>query len=360
MKKEIGIHHVLSVTGSDNTGAAGVQADIKTISALGGYASTAITSVAVQNSNGILSLYPLPTDVIVGQVRAVIDDLHPDAVKIGMIRGPETIKGVRDEIVGCRIIVCDPGIISSNGVRLMDDESLKAFCRFLVPETTVLVLKCAEAEVMLGRKVLTADDMRQAALELCKMGAKWVLLRGGHLTEGRLSALLFGDGVCQFFSSYNVDGWERHGVRGAMSTAIAACMCSSDDIAQAISKAHEYMHTQVVYSIEKESVNARPPELYNKFLSLIVQCHNEAHDVTFYAEKLSITTRYLSQITRNVVGKTPLQVIAEYLMQEAKVLLATSTMTVQEVSYKLGFSSQAMFTRFFRNHTGVTPSEYRS
>ena len=202
--------------------------------------------------------------------------------------------------------------------------------------------------------------MLNAARRLHDMGAQWVLLRGGSHVKGQLTALLYGENKGRFFTSYNTEGWQRHGVGGALSTAIATRLGLGDDMETAIDKAHEYIHSQIVYAVSPEDKCLRPSDLYNRFLSLIAEHYQEAHDVGFYADRLCITSRYLSQVTDKVVGKTPKHVIADYVMSEAKVLLNSSRLTVQEIADKLGFSSQALFGRFFKSQEGCSPSAYRT
>ena len=350
---------VLSITGSDSTGKAGIQSDIKTISAMGGYALTAITSVTVQNSQGIHNIHDLPEELIVSQVKAIIEDVHPRAVKVGLLRNAELIKPLRDEIVACRNIVCDPGIMSSDGTLLCTSEAVERIKCHIIPETTILVLKCIEAEYLLHHPVNADDEMLKAAQELTDMGAKAVLLRGGKHLDGMLSALLYTEKGHKFFSSRNTEGWQKHGVGGALSTAIATRLAFGDEIEEAISNAHAFIHAQLVYAIPEEGHAYRSAELYNKFMSLIADHYREAHDVAFYADKLAITQRYLSQITDKNIGKSPKQIISDYLMNEALLLLNTSGFTVQELSDRLGFSSQAQFCKFFRQQRGQSPSDYR-
>ena len=354
-------HTILSITGSDGTGGAGIQADVRTISAMGGVAVSAITCLTVQNPGKGLEIHDVPTELIISQVEAIIKGSRPRAVKVGLIRSAEAIRALRDEIVGCRHIVCDPGMLSVRGTRLMDDLAIDAFRRYLLPETTLLILQCSEVELMLGSSIQSDEDMLQAAKQLVDAGAKWVMLRGGRLTEGRLTALLYGgEGTERFFTSYNIEGWQQHGVRGAMSSAIATRLAMGDNVPTAVRRAHDYMHNQVVYSADESVQQQRPADLYDQLMSLIAQHYTTAHDVTFYAEQLNITPRYLSIITNKVSGKSPKQIIDDYLLQEAKVLLTTTRLSVQEVSNKLGYSSQALFSKFFKGSEGITPSSYRT
>lgn len=350
---------VLTITGSDCTGGSGIQADIKTITALGGYALTAITSVTVQDSSGIRRIHDLPVDMVTEQVRSIMQDIRPQVVKIGLVRDVETIKELGEDIRYCRDVVYDPGFLSSHGTQLVPDEAVEAISRHLIPEVSVLLLRCNEAERLLGVRIATDDDMVNAAERLTSMGAKAILLRGGHQTDGMLTALFYENGKKTFYTSRNTERWQKHGVGGALSTAVATYMAFNDDIPTAIRKAHDYIHRQMVYAVTPRIQGLRPTDLYNQFTSLIAQYYREAHGVAFYADRLSISTRYLSLITEKVTSKTPKQLIADYLMQEAKVLLETSTLTIQEISDKLGFSSQSLFAKFFHSQQGYAPKEHR-
>lgn len=349
---------VLSITGSDSTGGAGIQADIKTITDLGGDALTVISSVTIQDKEGIHKIYDLPTSMVVGQARGIICSHHPQVVKVGLLRDAETIEALSNEIIACRSIVCDPGVLSSHGSRLMSDEAVHSFVRHLIPKSTLLMLRLEEAEIILSTHINSDDEMLHAAHCLTEMGATWVLLRGGKYSEGRLTALLYGPDTRQFFTSYNMEGWQRHGVGGALSSAIATRLAIGDDMRSAISNAHSYIHSQVVYAVA-DTQKMRPADIYNQFMSLIAAHYQEAHDVTYYASQLCISTRYLSQITGRMVGKSPKQVIDAYIMQQAHTLLDTTRLTIQEVAFRLGFSSQAMFSKFFKNQCGSTPSGRR-
>lgn len=352
---------VLCINGSDSMGHSGIQADVRTIQDLGGYGVTAVTSVTVQNSMGISDVHELPSELVLGQVRTVYEDARPLAVKVGMVNDPATISGIRSEIVGCRHIVCSPVILSSYGGRLMSDASIRAYCQHLLPISTLLIIKCADAELVLGRQICTDADMKDAASALHEMGTEWVLLRGGTYTEGRIKALLSGDDGAEthFFSSVNTEGWQRHGVGGTLSTAIATRLAMGDDVPSAVSNAHGYMHCQVVYASAKP-YSLQPHKLYNQFMSLLADNYSVAHDVAFYASRLSISTRYFSRITGAVCGRSPKQVIDDYLLRESIQLLTTTSLTIQQIAYQLGFSSQIAFAKFFRARRQCSPSSYRN
>jgi hydroxymethylpyrimidine/phosphomethylpyrimidine kinase len=241
----------------------------------------------------------------------------------------------------------------------MSDSLLQVWREQLLPLATLLIMKVSEAELLLNTTISSDQQMLNAASRLRTLGAGAVLLRGGHQTEGVLTALLMDDSGHQFFTSRNLEGWQRHGVGGALSSAIATRLAFGDTLQQAVSEAHVYLHSQVVYAVSAVGDALRPADLYNRLMNFIADYHTEAHDVSFYAEKLSITPRYLAQITARVVDKSPKQVIHDYLLQEALALLSNTRLTIQEIAYRLGFSSQSMFTRFFNQQQGCSPSQYR-
>ena len=339
-------------------GHAGIQADVRTIKDLGGYAVTVVTAVTIQNSMGITSVHQLPTDLVLGQLRAVYEEMLPQAIKVGMMDNATTISSIAKEIVGCSHIVCSPVILASHGGLLMSNDSLQAYRQHLFPICRVLIIKCTDAEILLGRRISTDADMAEAANRLHDMGPEWVLLRGGTFAKGRINALLSGPDSQKFFSSVNIEGWQRHGVGGTLSTAIAARMAQEDDVPTAITNAHNYMHSQVVYA-SAQPRSLQPHNLYNRFMTLLSQHYATAHDVSFYAVQLSISTRYLSQITNAVCGRSPKQVIDDYLIQECEQLLSTTSLTIQQISNQLGFTSQIAFAKFFKSRKGCSPTVFR-
>lgn len=357
---------LLCINGSDSMGYSGVQADVRTVRDLGGYAATVITSVTVQNSQGIAHVHNLPTELVLGQVRGIYDEVLPRAVKVGLVSDPDAIRRISREVVGCPNIVCSPVINSSNGGLLMQEDAIRAFCRYLLPVCTLLVVKCVDAEVILGGRIQTDNDMLEAARSLCSMGAKHVLLRGGTYTQGRVNALLYPSSTMQdahdegsFFSSVNTEGWQRHGIGGTLSTAIAARLAMGDGVPEAVSNAHRYMHTQVVYKASPSSTARAAEGIYDRFMTLLSNHYTKAHDVTFYAAELCISTRYLSQVTGIVCGRSPKQVIDDYLVRQSEQLLLTTVLTIQQIAIVLGFSSQVAFAKFFKAKKGCSPSSYR-
>ena len=340
---------ILSINGSDSTGQAGIGADIQTIAALGGYAVSAVSCVGD---------YSLPSDTVLKQVGDIISTLHPKAIKVGLVTDSETVQLLRDEVIACRRLVVAPGIFDADCKPMVSDDVVEATKRHLVPEALLLMLRCRDAEKMLGISIRTDDDMLEAARLLHEMGAEWVLLRGARHIKGRLIALLYGQNKTRFFSSYNTEGWQKHGVAGALSAAITTRLGMGDDVPTAVRNAHDFIHSQVVYA-KPDETGGRSIDIYNRFVSLVAEHYRTAHDVAFYADRLCITTRYLSGVTDKVVGKSPKQIIADYIMSEAKTFLDTTCLTIQEIADRLGFSSQVLFCKFFKSQEKTSPSNYR-
>ena len=351
---------ILTITGSDNTGGTGIQQDIKTISAMGGHALTAITSITIQDDKHIKRIFDLPFHVVLRQVQSIISTQHPKAIKMGMIRDVETIIELSKEVEHCDNLIIVPGILSSKGEYLMSMEAIHAWKTFLIPKAKLLIIKCDEAEKVLDMSIKTSDAMVKAARKFSAMGAKGIMLRGGHVKDNSVTALLYYDGFKQFYTSLNMAGWQRHGVGAAMSAAIATRLALGDSLSSAVHIAHKYMHTQVVYDVTSdEKITVRPVDLYNVFMDILADNFKEHHEVSFYANKMNIGTRYLGSITNKVVEKSPKLIITEYLMQEAKQMLQTTFRSVQEISYDLGFKTQSQFTKAFIQIYGTPPSEFR-
>ena len=344
---------VLTITGSDNTGGSGLQLDLRVITEMGCRALTAATCIVMRD------VVNFPAHIIRQQIESVIAEGHPRAVKVGLIRTPEAAGVISEGIAGIRRIVVAPGIMASNNVQLVDDETIDAIRRRLVPMASLLVLRQVEAEKILGVGIATDQDMVAAAQSFLDMGAEYVMIRGGRITEGRVTALLMGNDTKQFFSSYNIEGWKQHGVGGALSTAIASRLGMGDSVPDAVRNAHEFVHSRIVYSVGGNGKRLRPADIYNAFMNHLSNNYQRAHDVAFYADRLCITPRYLSRITNESVSKSPKQVIADYLMGEARQMLENSRLSVKEVSDGLGFQAVSVFCKFFKQQEGCTPGEYR-
>lgn len=352
---------VLTINASDSTGEAGIVADIGTISALRGRPLAAMTSVISPGEGSGPLVSNLPTQLVAEQIRSALQKARPLAVKVGFVCNPQTIEHICPIVRSIPRRVMVPSIIDSTGNRLLSPLAMELWTRHLLPLADLLILKVCEAEAMLRCKILTDNDMLRAAQRLCHLGAKAVMLRGAQIREGYLTTLLLHAEGHEFFSSRNMDTWQRHGIAGAMSTAIATRYAFGDSTAEAVSNAHSYIHSHLVYSVSmgRGTPAMRSADIYNAFLSLLTRHYATAHDVAFYAERLCVSTRYLQDVTNKMAEKKPKQIISDYLLQEACSMLKGTRLTIQQISQRLGFASQAHFSRFFTRELGLSPQAYR-
>jgi hydroxymethylpyrimidine/phosphomethylpyrimidine kinase len=179
---------ILIIAGSDSSGGAGIQADIKTVTCLGGYAMSAVTAVTVQNTFGVSGIHPIPPDIVAAQIRACIDDIGIDAVKIGMLGSFETVFAVADALSGVKVpIVLDPVMVAKGGAKLIDDDAGEALITRLLPLATVITPNAPELAELTSTEIEDAADALLAAQELLHRGPRAVLAKGGHLPGGMLT-----------------------------------------------------------------------------------------------------------------------------------------------------------------------------
>lgn len=254
MKRVMNCVPILSITGSDGVGGAGIQADIKTISALGAYAATAITSVTVQNTFGIQEVFDLPADNIKKQIEAVMDDLHPEVVKVGMVRNRETAIAIVRllDLYKPKHVVLDPGIVSAHGKLLVEKNLLKDIRKALFPQSSILCLKCKAIEHLLGTTIKSVEEGVVAAKTLLKEGNNAVLLLGGAFGNGAITDILVEDGNEEptYYSSLGVIDRSSHGIGGVLSSAIATYLAQGKELHEAIEQARDYVNRLVIYSID--------------------------------------------------------------------------------------------------------------
>ncbi|MDM8339080.1 bifunctional hydroxymethylpyrimidine kinase/phosphomethylpyrimidine kinase [Mediterranea massiliensis] len=237
---------VLSIAGSDCSGGAGIQADIKAISALGGYAASAITAVTSQNTLGVQGIFPLPPEVVEGQIRSVMDDLHVRAVKIGMVHDAALVRA----IAGClrryspAAVVCDPVMISTSGHRLMAEDTIRSIEQELFPLSTLITPNLHEASMLCGRELHTVEEMKEEAMRLSERYGTSVLIKGGHLEGEQMCDVLASavrPGTTECFVSPRIDSHNLHGTGCTLSSAIATRLAFGFGLEEAIGQAKEYM-----------------------------------------------------------------------------------------------------------------------
>lgn len=234
----------LTIAGSDSVGGAGIQADIKTMSALGVYAASAITAITVQNTCGVYGIQAVSPDIVAGQIRAVMDDISPAAVKIGMVNDAATISAIAGALAGYSgvAIVVDPVMVSTSGSRLMQEDALLSFCNELLPLATLLTPNVPEAEILARTTIENVDDMDSAARIICDMAQCDVLIKGGHLDGTTKTDILYSNGCrTASFATDTVCTRNTHGTGCTLSSAITAHLALGYDMATAIRMAKEYL-----------------------------------------------------------------------------------------------------------------------
>ncbi|WP_078709192.1 bifunctional hydroxymethylpyrimidine kinase/phosphomethylpyrimidine kinase [Consotaella salsifontis] len=239
------IANILTIAGTDPSGGAGIQADIKTFSALGAYAASAITAVVAQNTQGVRSYVALEPAFVADQIDAVLDDVRIDAVKIGMIANARIAETVADRLRyhAARNIVLDPVMVAKSGHSLLDADAVAAVRELLVPLVTLITPNLPEAAVLLAREDgWTADDMQAALPDLLALGSAWVLLKGGHLEDNAQSTdLLFGRDGMTAFPAPRIATRNDHGTGCTLSAAIAALL-PSHGMVDSVREAKAYLH----------------------------------------------------------------------------------------------------------------------
>ena len=316
------IQPILTITGSDSTGGSGVQADIRTISELGGYAVSAITSITVQNTLGIQAFFDIPAEIVSGQIEAIMNDIQPSIVKVGMIRRVETLEVVIDALTKYRpdYIIYAPAIWSSNGDALMTEDVVSQIKYRLLPLCSVVVARKKENDII--------------------------------LQDTKLLRMAEGHGMQVFL----LDNANSHGLTNRFSSALAVYLNRGNKMEEALGMAQDFINVELT---RESNLQGRSSELYNQFISQVNNFCRTYSDVHFYADQLNVSSRYLAQVTRRISGKTPKAIIDEYIVKEIERELSTTTHTVQEIANTFGFSSQAHLTKFFKKMKGVTPSAFR-
>jgi hydroxymethylpyrimidine/phosphomethylpyrimidine kinase len=238
------IARVLIVAGSDSGGGAGIQADIKTVTALGGYASTAITALTAQNTLGVQGVVPVATEFVALQLRAVLADIGADAIKTGMLFSRELIDTVTNELSAHEAIplVVDPVMVAKGGQALLLEEARAALVTKLFPRATLVTPNVPEAEVLTGGRVETAYDLARAAERLLELGPQAVLVKGGHLPGDRVVDVLRArDGTRRRFEGPRIDTRSTHGTGCTLASAIATGLGERLPLEAAIARARGYL-----------------------------------------------------------------------------------------------------------------------
>ncbi len=235
---------VLSIAGSDSGGGAGIQADLKTFSALGCYGMTAITAITAQNTVGVRAIHGIPPDMVKAQIQAVLDDIGVDAVKIGMLHSPEIVSVVAWAIDHYRLerVVLDPVMVATSGDRLIAPDTVQALVHELFPRAIVVTPNLDEASLLLERDIPSVEALDQAASDLLAMGARAVLLKGGHLPGGQVvDVLAQAGGGRQRLASTRIVSRNVHGTGCTLASGIAAGLARGLKLQDAVALSRAYL-----------------------------------------------------------------------------------------------------------------------
>ncbi|WP_334187058.1 bifunctional hydroxymethylpyrimidine kinase/phosphomethylpyrimidine kinase [Noviherbaspirillum sp.] len=253
---------VLSIAGSDSGGGAGIQADLKTCSALGCYGMTAITAITAQNTRGVTGIHAVPPTMLEQQIDAVMDDIGVDAVKLGMLHDPEVVHVVARAIrrYRWRNVVLDPVMVATSGDCLIAEETVAVLVRELFPLATVVTPNLDEASLLLNRPVREEAQLADAANDLLRLGTRAVLLKGGHLAGERLVDLLLQvDAQPLRLEGARIESRNTHGTGCTLSTAIACRLALGDSLAEAVTLAHGYIRESIAQGADVRTGGGHGP-----------------------------------------------------------------------------------------------------
>jgi hydroxymethylpyrimidine/phosphomethylpyrimidine kinase len=240
---------VLTIAGSDSGGGAGIQADLKTISAIGCYGLSVITALTAQNTLGVTGIHPVPAAFAAEQIDAVLSDIGADAVKIGMLYSAELIQVVVAALNkhGARKVVLDPVMVAQSGDQLLQGDAIEAIKSELMPLADVVTPNLPEASVLYGRPLKHWSDVERAAETLAQHGSRSILIKGGHRDENKSTDLLFVAEEKRFvrLTADRIETRNNHGTGCTLSSAIASYMAKGDDIEEAVQKAKMYMNQAI-------------------------------------------------------------------------------------------------------------------
>ncbi len=239
---------ILIIAGSDSSGGAGIQADIKTVTSLGSYSFTAITAVTVQNTTGVKSVTPIPSNVIKKQIIFSAQDIKPDAIKIGMLNFTPVIKEVLKSLKKLKIkkIVLDPVMVAKGGAKLINDQAIKTLKKDLMPKVSLITPNIPEAEILTGLKIYNKEHMIQAANELINLGAKNVLIKGGHLNTKKVEDVFLNRSDFKIFTSPRYKTSNTHGTGCTLSSAITTFFSCGKSLKKACELGIKYVNLAIL------------------------------------------------------------------------------------------------------------------
>ncbi len=242
-------HRVLTIAGSDSGGGAGIQADLKTMAAIGCYGMSVITALTAQNTLGVTGIHAVPASFAADQIAAVFSDIGADAVKIGMLYSAQLIEVIAQQLkkYGAEKIVLDPVMVAQSGDKLLQDDAIQALKEYLMPLADVVTPNIPEAEVLIEGGIRQPEEIEAAAKTLAGYGSRSILIKGGHLNDGDSTDLLYLAGEDRFvrLAAKRIASHNNHGTGCTLSSAIASYMAQGNAIEDAVRKAKTYIQNAI-------------------------------------------------------------------------------------------------------------------
>ena len=239
---------ILIIAGSDSSGGAGIQADIKTITSLGSYAMTAITAVTIQNTKGVQSVIPIPANDIKNQIIFTSRDIRPDAVKIGMLHSAQVVEKVIESLKKIKIkkIILDPVMVAKGGAKLIDNKAIQILKKKLIKRVSLITPNIPEAEILTGIKIRSREDMIFAGNKLLNLGAKNVLIKGGHLKSKKVEDIFLSKKDLKVFYSLRHKTKNTHGTGCTLSSAITTLFSRGKSLKKACELGIKYVNSAIL------------------------------------------------------------------------------------------------------------------
>ena len=258
-------YRALTIAGSDNSGGAGIQADLKTFSALGCYGMSVITALTAQNTKGVRSIQEVEPNFIEEQINSILEDIGVDAIKVGMLFNPSVVKAIAKylrEIKSCPVVL-DPVMFAKSGDRLIQEEAIQSIKNELFPLATIITPNIPEAEALLGCSIESFESMQQAAVDLNKLGPKAVVVKGGGLSARTSDdCLVIEGGDPQWLKQDRIDTKNLHGAGCTFSSAIAAFLARSYNLEDAVKEAKIYLTQALKAGADKNLGHGKGPVMH--------------------------------------------------------------------------------------------------
>jgi hydroxymethylpyrimidine/phosphomethylpyrimidine kinase len=253
---------VLTIAGFDGSGGAGIQADIKTTSALGCFSTSVLTALPVQNTQGVRAIYPIPVEAVSDQIKAILDDIFPDAIKIGMVHTPQLVETIVTTLSQYKSIpiVFDPVMVATSGHRLIEEETIKAITEQLFPIADVITPNMDEASILADMPVETLDDLYIAGNKIKQLGCKSILLKGGHQESSSITSLFYDE--YEKYHAFTTSKFNTHNTHGSgctLSSAIAAYIAQGKTLYDAVSLGQQYVYQAIESGIDVQTGHGNGP-----------------------------------------------------------------------------------------------------